>query len=254
MDVGSDQARRRRRGAARPKGPHRLRSFRRSDRRRGCGSAAPTPRSARAAGNPTPLCEDLPTGQEGADAWAAIGAQVRHETPEDHDAAFAAVSHLPHILAFAYFNAVARQPAGRDYLRSAARDFGLHAHRREQSGGLARHPDGQPRGDPETDRALPPYPDAMEHIKTGSTEALGALIRSASDARRLTDDPDPAHAPLRKAQPAPCSTRFLDLPPLRRRRQGASQVEGISNRALLLAGFASGATKIEGLLHPTTPR
>ena len=37
-------------------------------------------------------------------------------TPENHDAAFAAVSHLPHLLAFAYFGGVLNQPVGRDLL------------------------------------------------------------------------------------------------------------------------------------------
>ncbi|HEY3633982.1 MAG TPA: bifunctional 3-phosphoshikimate 1-carboxyvinyltransferase/cytidylate kinase, partial [Caldimonas sp.] len=47
------------------------------------------------------------------------------------------------------------------------------------------------------------------------------------------------------------TTRFLDLPPLSA-VGGKVRVPGsksISNRALLLAGFASGATTIEGLLH-----
>jgi len=47
------------------------------------------------------------------------------------------------------------------------------------------------------------------------------------------------------------TTRFLDLPPLSG-VGGKVRVPGsksISNRALLLAGFASGATTIEGLLH-----
>src|SRR3954471_20018011 len=65
----------------------------------------------------TPLPKTQPElVQKATDAWAAIGSQVLRMSPEDHDAAFAAVSHLPHILAFAYFNSVARQPAGRDYL------------------------------------------------------------------------------------------------------------------------------------------
>jgi prephenate dehydrogenase len=54
--------------------------------------------------------------QRATDVWSALGARVLKMTPENHDAAFAAVSHLPHLLAFAFFEAVARQPAGRDYL------------------------------------------------------------------------------------------------------------------------------------------
>ena len=47
------------------------------------------------------------------------------------------------------------------------------------------------------------------------------------------------------------TTRFLDIPPLRA-VAGTVRVPGsksISNRALLLAGFAAGTTSISGLLH-----
>ena len=47
------------------------------------------------------------------------------------------------------------------------------------------------------------------------------------------------------------TTRFLDLPPLRA-VAGTVRVPGsksISNRALLLSGFAAGTTTIQGLLH-----
>ncbi len=52
------------------------------------------------------------------------------------------------------------------------------------------------------------------------------------------------------------ATRFLDIPPLES-IGGAVRVPGsksISNRALLLAGFASGTTAIEGLLHSDDTR
>ena len=61
--------------------------------------------------------------QKATDVWAAIGSQVLRMTPENHDAAFAAVSHLPHLLAFVYFNSIAGQPAGRDYLSLAGPGF-----------------------------------------------------------------------------------------------------------------------------------
>jgi prephenate dehydrogenase len=61
--------------------------------------------------------------QKATDVWSAIGSQVLKMTPENHDAAFAAVSHLPHMLAFAYFNAVVNQPAGRDFLSLAGPGF-----------------------------------------------------------------------------------------------------------------------------------
>jgi prephenate dehydrogenase len=72
----------------------------------------------------TPLASTLPElVQKATDVWSAIGAQVLKMTPENHDAAFAAVSHLPHLLAFAYFNSVSRQPRAATTSRSAARGF-----------------------------------------------------------------------------------------------------------------------------------
>lgn len=55
--------------------------------------------------------------------WSAFGAQVSTMTPEQHDEAFAAVSHLPHLLAFAFFNAIRAQQASRDHLALAGPGF-----------------------------------------------------------------------------------------------------------------------------------
>jgi prephenate dehydrogenase len=134
----------------------------------------------------TPLPQTDPDlVQKATDVWSAIGAQVLRMTPENHAAAFAAVSHLPHMLAFAFFNSVAKQPAGRDFLSLAGpgfRDFTRIA-----------------AGDPEVWRDILMSNreeilkqsmrfrhtlDALEHvIKTSNVEALEDLIRSASDAR-----------------------------------------------------------------------
>ena len=43
-------------------------------------------------------------------AWAACGAQVSSMTAAEHDAIFAAVSHLPHVLAFALVDEFAKRP------------------------------------------------------------------------------------------------------------------------------------------------
>ncbi len=72
----------------------------------------------------TPIAQTLPEMLLLADKlWQALGAQVLQMTPEDHDAAFAAVSHLPHLVAFAYISAIAGQPAGRDFLSLAGSGF-----------------------------------------------------------------------------------------------------------------------------------
>jgi prephenate dehydrogenase len=61
--------------------------------------------------------------QKATDLWAALGAQVLKMTPENHDHAFAAVSHLPHLIAFAYFGSVLGQPAAADLLSLAGPGF-----------------------------------------------------------------------------------------------------------------------------------
>ena len=72
----------------------------------------------------TPLPQTQPELlRKATDVWTAIGAQVLRMTSENHDAAFAAVSHLPHLLAFAFFSAIANQPAGRDFLSLAGPGF-----------------------------------------------------------------------------------------------------------------------------------
>jgi len=58
--------------------------------------------------------------------WAAIGARVSRMTPQEHDEVFAAVSHLPHLLAFALVSDLgARADAARlfGYAAGGFRDF-----------------------------------------------------------------------------------------------------------------------------------
>jgi prephenate dehydrogenase len=134
----------------------------------------------------TPIPQTSPDlVQKATDVWSAVGAQVLKMSPENHDAAFAAVSHLPHLLAFAYFSAIVKQPAGRDYLSLAGpgfRDFTriaaseptvwrdiLLSNREEilKQSQRFRH-----------------TLDAIEHVmRSGNVEALEDLIRKAADAR-----------------------------------------------------------------------
>ena len=55
--------------------------------------------------------------------WRALGAQVLRMTPQAHDTTYAAVSHLPHLLAFAYMNGLAAQPEGAKFLAMAGPGF-----------------------------------------------------------------------------------------------------------------------------------
>jgi prephenate dehydrogenase len=72
----------------------------------------------------TPLPQNPPElVQTATDVWTALGSTVLHMTADSHDTAFAAVSHLPHLLAFAYFGAVMNQPLGGDFLALAGPGF-----------------------------------------------------------------------------------------------------------------------------------
>ncbi len=72
----------------------------------------------------TPLPQTRPELVEKARAlWGALGARVRVMTPEAHDAAFAAVSHFPHLLAFAYFTGILQQQEAEEFLRLAGPGF-----------------------------------------------------------------------------------------------------------------------------------
>ncbi len=57
------------------------------------------------------------------ETWAALGCRVQSMSPESHDAAFAAVSHLPHLLAFAMMNSITAQPEGDAFLSLAGPGF-----------------------------------------------------------------------------------------------------------------------------------
>jgi hypothetical protein len=158
--------------------------------------------------------------QKATDVWSAIGTQVLKMTPENHDAAFAAVSHLPHLLAFAYFSAVVNQPAGRDFLSLAGpgfRDFTriaasspemwrdiLVANREEvlKQSQRFRH-------------AL----DALEHVmRSGNAEALEDLIRGPAEGRQAGRWARRACRPARHAEArrpaakAPALRTMYDIP------------------------------------------
>ena len=72
----------------------------------------------------TPLAHNTPAQIAQATAlWQAIGSRVHQMTPEAHDQTFAAVSHVPHLLAFAQMNGLLQQPEGEAFLKLAGPGF-----------------------------------------------------------------------------------------------------------------------------------
>ena len=71
-----------------------------------------------------------PHGREDSDGlcrleslWQAVGAETYRMSAAEHDAVFAAVSHMPHLLAFAFVHQILDHPAGQTYLKFAATGF-----------------------------------------------------------------------------------------------------------------------------------
>ena len=168
----------------------------------------------------TPIEQTLPELIDRArEVWTALGARVKVMTAEDHDAAFAAVSHLPHLLAFAYFTGLLQQkqseeflalagPGFRDFTRIAASDPAvwrdiLITNREEVLKQSERF-----RG------ALSVLEQVMRECQG---EALEALVQGVSQA------PQPlAHGRPPAFPESMYTTAFLDIPPLvGRRRHGA---------------------------------
>jgi prephenate dehydrogenase len=134
----------------------------------------------------TPLTQTSPElVQKATDVWSAIGSQVLRMTPENHDAAFAAVSHLPHLLAFAYFSSVVNQPAGKDFLSLAGpgfRDFTRIAASSPDTWRdiLVANREEVLKQSQRFRQAL----DALEHVmREGNADALEGLIRGPAEGR-----------------------------------------------------------------------
>jgi prephenate dehydrogenase len=135
----------------------------------------------------TPLPETASDATERiASLWQTCGARVTTLDPARHDAVFAAVSHLPHVLAFALVAELAARPDAAAYFDHAAsgfRDFTRIA-----------------AGSPEMWRdialanrdallaEIDRYGDALDRaralVAVGDREGLAALFREASVARR----------------------------------------------------------------------
>ena len=72
----------------------------------------------------TPLPETAPARAALArQLWQALGTQVSQMNPADHDAAYAAVSHLPHLLAFAMMHSLQAQAEGEQFMALAGSGF-----------------------------------------------------------------------------------------------------------------------------------
>lgn len=117
--------------------------------------------------------------------WQALQSRVREMTPAAHDAGFAAVSHLPHLLAFALMNAITEQPNGADLLSLAGPGFRDFSRIAAGDPALWRDVLMANRVQVQEQSALfRTQLDALEHcLEHGDSAQLTTLISQASDAR-----------------------------------------------------------------------
>lgn len=131
--------------------------------------------------------------------WKALGSRVSSMSPETHDSALAAVSHLPHLLAFAMMNSVLGQSDAANFLSLAGpgfRDF-------------TRIAGGEPRlwrdvllaNKQEVLAQARHYQQALQQLEQAmladDAQALQTLLTQASDARLhwTMGQPASAHQP-----------------------------------------------------------
>ena len=119
------------------------------------------------------------------EVWTAIGSHVSHMTAQAHDATFAAVSHLPHLLAFAAVNALMAQPQGTAFLEMAGPGFRDFSRIAASDASVWR--DILSANHAEVLTQMAHFRAALDQfentLKQGDTAALQQLIQQASDVR-----------------------------------------------------------------------
>lgn len=117
--------------------------------------------------------------------WQACGAEVSRMPPERHDQVFAAVSHLPHLVAFALMEELAGRPDADIYFRHAGSGF------RDFTRIAGSHPEmwrdislaNRDALVAEMDTFIAKLGDIRDLLRAGDSGALEALFTRAREAR-----------------------------------------------------------------------
>ena len=117
--------------------------------------------------------------------WTAVGSHVSTMSPQAHDATYAAVSHLPHLLAFAAVNALAAQPQSATFLDMAGPGFRDFSRIAASDANVWR--DILSANSSEVLTQVAHFRAALEQfeaaLQSGDSAALQQLIQQASDVR-----------------------------------------------------------------------
>jgi len=122
--------------------------------------------------------------------WRAVGARTETMTAETHDRVFAAVSHLPHLLAFALMEMIAADPDGRlklDHAGAGFRDFTRIAASSPQMWRDICLANRIPLGE-ELRRYRARLENLQRRLDVGDGAALEAAFATAANIRRATDN------------------------------------------------------------------
>ena len=134
----------------------------------------------------TPLPDTRPAAVERVQAlWQACGARVSLMDPSRHDQVFAAVSHLPHLVAFTLMEELAGRPDAETYFRHAGSGF------RDFTRIAGSHPEmwrdicvaNQRALVVELDAFIAKLSEVRARLAAGDSQALEALFGRARDAR-----------------------------------------------------------------------
>ena len=133
-----------------------------------------------------PAAETAPDALARAEgAWQACRARLSRMTPEEHDSVFAAVSHLPHLLAFALVHDIAKHPDAAQLFGYAAGGF------RDFTRIASSHPEmwrdicvaNRDALLGELDRYLQQLAELRPMLERGDGDALGRVFAEARAAR-----------------------------------------------------------------------
>jgi len=199
----------------------------------------------------TPLPENEPGSVlRVAQLWQACGAIIREMSPQEHDRVFAAVSHLPHVLAYALVHDLAERANAEQLFEYAAGGF------RDFTRIAASHPEmwrdiclvNRQAILAELDQYLSELAFIRALLLSANGPGLEEVFAKARAARmawgeRYVNDANGG---------GPTNERLPRLPPARC-AQGSARLPGSKEhapiRVLLLAALAEGDTHIHDLLH-----
>ncbi|SUZ76612.1 uncharacterized protein METZ01_LOCUS29466 [marine metagenome] len=184
------------------------------------------------------------------DLWRQLGSRVLGMSFKRHDAVLAATSHLPHLLAYATVDVLAKQEQSEDIFRYAAGGFADFS--RLASSDARMWSDIFTSNSEETLKILDVYIDNLQRLKILVDEnEHDQLIKIFTNAKKTRDNFLRLHFDNGSRLSAELSKVQFNIEP-GTQIAGRLKVPGdksISHRAIILGSIAEGVTQIQGFLE-----